>query len=131
MGWQTTTIISSLNYSHQTPDTEKTPGYVGNASSVAEGARHDTKNNIENELETSEKVQLKIDRQLAILERKLCKLMEPGSVGGPGVVVDVGHHNETKEQLMQHWFTLVSSTTIYIVFLLKNMVKEVNYFCRF
>ena len=98
---------------------------------MAEGARHDTKNNIENELETSEKVQLKIDRQLAILEHKLCKLMEPDSVGGPGVVVDVEHHNETKEQLMQQWFTLVSSATTYIVFLLKNMVKEVKHFCRF
>ena len=98
---------------------------------MAEAARRDTSNNIENELETSEKVQLKIDEQVAVLERKLCKLMEPGSVGGPGVVVGVGHHNETKEQLMQQWFTLVSSATTYIVFLLKNMVKEVKHFRRF
>jgi hypothetical protein len=71
---------------------------------VAEGARRDTSNYIANELETLEKEQLKIDQQAAILERKLRKLMEPGS--GP---VGVGtNRNETEEQLMQQWFTLVN-----------------------
>lgn len=70
---------------------------------MAEGARRDTSNYIANELETLEKEQLKIDQQAAILERKLRKLMEPGSVGG-----GVGNRNETEEQLMQQWFTLVN-----------------------
>lgn len=80
--------------------------YIGNASAVAEGARRDTSNYIANELETLEKEQLKIDQQAAILERKLRKLMEPSSGGGPGV--GVGNRNETEEQLMQQWFTLVN-----------------------
>ncbi|KAI9554158.1 hypothetical protein GHT06_019430 [Daphnia sinensis] len=65
-------------------------------------ARRDTSNYIANELETLEKEQLKIDQQAAILERKLRKLMEPS--GGIGV----GNRNETEEQLMQQWFTLVN-----------------------
>lgn len=70
---------------------------------MAEGARRDTSNYIANELETLEKEQLKIDQQAALLERKLRKLMEPGSGG-----VGVGNRNETEEQLMQQWFTLVN-----------------------
>lgn len=88
-------------FTAKTPDREKTPGY-GHASAVAEGARRDTSNYIANELETLEKEQGKIDQQAAILERKLRKLMEPGSSVG------VGHRNETEEQLMQQWFTLVN-----------------------
>lgn len=89
----------------KTPDRERTPGYIGHASAAAEGARRDTSNYIANELETLEKEQLKIDQQAAILERKLRKLMEPGSVGP---AVGVGNRNETEEQLMQQWFTLVN-----------------------
>lgn len=81
--------------------------YIGNASAAAEGARRDTSNYIANELETLEKEQLKIDQQAAILERKLRKLMEP-SRGGGGPGVGVGNRNETEEQLMQQWFTLVN-----------------------
>jgi hypothetical protein len=97
-----------MNLTAKTPDREKTPGYIGNASAVAEGARRDTSNYIANELETLEKEQLKIDQQAAILERKLRKLMEPAGPGGGSGVVGVGNRNETEEQLMQQWFTLVN-----------------------
>lgn len=75
------------------------------ASAVAQEARRDTSHYIANELETLEKEQAKIDQQAAILERKLRKLMEPGQVGG---VANVANRNETEEQLMQQWFTLVN-----------------------
>lgn len=71
---------------------------------MAQEARRDTSNYIANELETLEKEQAKIDQQAAILERKLRKLMEPGQVGQTNVV----NRNETEEQLMQQWFTLVN-----------------------
>ncbi|XP_059351340.1 EH domain-binding protein 1-like [Daphnia carinata] len=93
------------NRKSKTPDREKTPVYIGNASGAAEGDRRDTSNYIANELEKLEKEQLKIDQQAAILERKLRKLMEP-SRGGP--VIGVENRNETEEQLMQQWFTLVN-----------------------
>lgn len=96
------------NRKSKTPDREKTPVYIGNASAAAEGARRDTSNYIANELETLEKEQLKIDQQAAILERKLRKLMEPSRGGGGGPGVGVGNRNETEEQLMQQWFTLVN-----------------------
>lgn len=87
----------------KTPDKIPTQGLI-HASAVAQEARRDTSNYIANELETLEKEQAKIDQQAAILERKLRKLMEPGQVGQTNVV----NRNETEEQLMQQWFTLVN-----------------------
>ncbi|EFX86638.1 hypothetical protein DAPPUDRAFT_44451 [Daphnia pulex] len=78
-------------------------GMVDKAQDSSIRARRDTSNYIANELETLEKEQLKIDQQAAILERKLRKLMEPAGPGG-----GVGNRNETEEQLMQQWFTLVN-----------------------
>jgi len=56
-------------------------------------------------LETLEKEQMRIDQQAAILERRLRKMMENGNATGQGANVD---RNETEEQLMQQWFTLVN-----------------------
>jgi hypothetical protein len=56
-------------------------------------------------LETLEKEQMRIDQQAAILERRLRKMMENGNAIGQGANVD---RNETEEQLMQQWFTLVN-----------------------
>lgn len=48
---------------------------------------------------------MRIDQQAAILERRLRKMMENGNAIGQGANVD---RNETEEQLMQQWFTLVN-----------------------
>ena len=93
-------LIHLCDDAAKTPDREKSPG-----GSAGEAPKRDTSHYIANELETLEKEQMRIDQQAAILERRLRKMMENGNATGQGANVN---RNETEEQLMQQWFTLVN-----------------------
>jgi len=93
-------LIHLCDDAAKTPDREKSP--VGSAG---EAPKRDTSHYIANELETLEKEQMRIDQQAAILERRLRKMMENGNATGQVANVN---RNETEEQLMQQWFTLVN-----------------------
>lgn len=88
----------------KTPDREKSP--PGQLITGGEVPQRDTSHYIANELETLEKEQMRIDQQAAILERRLRKMMENGNTGAGGQ--QSVNRNETEEQLMQQWFTLVN-----------------------
>lgn len=98
--------MPKLNAAFWKRSADRTPS-PGSAS----GRHTDASHYIANELETLEKEQMKIDQQAAVLERKLRQLMEDagGDVAGDAAAHPAaGDADETEEQLMQQWFTLVN-----------------------